>query len=63
VEREELSGKKIRNIFLPKKSIIGGILRGDECLIPKGDTELKLGDKLLVFTTWDEIEKVEKSFR
>ncbi|RLI76217.1 Trk system potassium transporter TrkA [Archaeoglobales archaeon] len=63
VEKKELSGKKIRDISLPKRSIIGGILRGDECLIPRGDTELKIGDKLLVFTTWNEIEKVEKAFR
>ncbi len=63
VEKEDLSGKKIAEISLPKKSIIGGILRGEECLIPKGDTTLKMGDKLLIFTTWDEIDRIEKVFK
>ncbi len=63
VEKEDLSGKKIAEISLPKKSIIGGVLRGEECLIPKGDTTLKMGDKLLIFTTWDEIDRIEKVFK
>ena len=63
VEKEDLSGKKIVEISLPKKSIIGGVLRGEECLIPKGDTTLKMGDKLLIFTTWDEIDRIEKVFK
>ena len=63
VEKEDLSGKKIAEISLPKKSIIGGVFRGEECLIPKGDTTLKMGDKLLIFTTWDEIDRIEKVFK
>ncbi|AEA46771.1 Trk system potassium transporter TrkA [Archaeoglobus veneficus] len=59
VKSEKLSGRRIRDIKLPKRAIIGAILRGDECLIPKGETELRLGDKLLVFTTWEDIEEVE----
>ena len=54
--------KKIREIDLPKNSIIGAIVRDNECLIPRGDTEIRTGDRLLVFTTWDEIEKVERIF-
>jgi len=62
VKNEKLSGIKIKDIELPKKSIIGGILRGDECLIPRGETEIRAGDRLLVFTTWDQIEEVESIF-
>jgi trk system potassium uptake protein TrkA len=62
VKNREISGKRIRDIKLPKRSIIGGILRGDECLIPRGDTEIRFGDKLLIFTTWDEIDKIEEIF-
>jgi trk system potassium uptake protein TrkA len=62
IKRKKLSGKKVKDVKLPKKSIIGGILRGEDCLIPKGETEIRLGDKLLIFTTWDEVEEVEEKF-
>jgi len=60
IRKDKLSGKKIKDLKLPKRTIIGGILRGEECLIPRGDTEILVGDKLLIFTPWDEIDKVEK---
>ncbi len=59
IRNKKLSKKRIKDIKLPRRAIVGAILRGDDCLIPRGETELRLGDKLLVFTTWDEIEKVE----
>jgi len=63
VEKDKFSGKKLRDIKLPKGSIVGCILRDDHCLIPRGETEIKLGDRLLIFTTWDEIEKIESKFK
>ncbi len=62
VEKDKLSGKRIKDMKLPKGTIIGCILREDQCLIPKGETEIRLGDKLLIFTTWDNVEKVESKF-
>ncbi len=62
VRNPKLSNKKLRDIVLPKNSIVGAVVRDNECLIPRGDTEIRKGDRLLVFTTWDEIEEVEKVF-
>jgi len=59
IKSKKFSGKKIKDIKLPRSAIIGGILRKGDCLIPRGETEIKLWDKLLVFTTWDAIEDVE----
>jgi|Deesub1362A_J573_1020465.scaffolds.fasta_scaffold00266_3 trk system potassium uptake protein TrkA len=61
IKSKKFSKKKIKDIKLPRNAIIGGILRAGDCLIPKGETELRLWDKLLVFTTWDEIEEVESA--
>ena len=36
---------------LPKEIIIGCILRGDQSLIPRGDTSIKEGDILLMITS------------
>jgi len=43
-------GKKLRDANLPKGSIIGSIIRGNEIIIPYGDTVLKEGDKLLLIS-------------
>jgi trk system potassium uptake protein TrkA len=40
-------GKKIRDISLPEGAIFISIIRGDEVIIPKGDTELIPGDKVI----------------
>ncbi len=42
-----MMGKKIREIHLPEGAIFISILRGDEVVIPKGDTELIPGDKVV----------------
>jgi trk system potassium uptake protein TrkA len=40
-------GKKIREVTLPEGAIFISIIRGDEVIIPKGDTELTPGDKVI----------------
>jgi trk system potassium uptake protein TrkA len=62
ITNEKLSGKKIKDLKIPRRAIIGGILRGEECLIPRGETRIQLGDRLLIFAPWEEVEKVEKHF-
>ena len=46
-----LIGKKLWELNLPKEIIIGCILRGDQSLIPRGDTSVKEGDVLLMITS------------
>jgi trk system potassium uptake protein TrkA len=62
VKNVKLAGKMLRDVHIPKNAIIGAIVRGDECLIPRGETKLMLEDRLLIFTTWDELEEIEKIF-
>ena len=45
------AGKKLWELNLPKKIIIGCILRGDQSLIPRGDTRITEGDVLLIITS------------
>lgn len=42
-----MMGKKIREIHLPEGAIFISIIRGDEVVIPRGDTELVPGDKVV----------------
>src|SRR5581483_3638745 len=43
----QFMGKKVKEIQLPEGSIFISIIRGDEIIIPKGDTELTPGDKVI----------------
>jgi len=63
VRNKKLLGKALKDLPLPKGTIIGAIVRGDECIIPRGETIIEYEDRLLVFASWDEIEKVEEIFR
>lgn len=46
--------KKLWEIELPKDVIIGCILRGEENIIPRGDTKLLAGDILLLIASEDQ---------
>lgn len=63
MKNPKLVGKKLKELNLPKNTLIGAVVRGDECLIPRGDTGIELNDRLLVFTKWDEIDKIEEVFK
>ena len=44
-------GKKLWEMNLPKEVIIGCIIRGESSLIPRGDTRILLGDKLILISS------------
>ncbi|WP_319371697.1 Trk system potassium transporter TrkA [uncultured Ilyobacter sp.] len=52
----------IKNISMPAKTIIGVIIRGKEVIIPTGEDEIKLGDRIIIFLLSDAIYEVEKIF-
>lgn len=52
-------GKKIREVSLPEGAIFISIIRGDEVIIPKGDTELTSGDKVIALVK----KEVEQALR
>ena len=45
------SDKKLWEIDLPKEVIVGCVLRGDQALIPRGDTRIHGGDTLVVIAS------------
>lgn len=55
-------GKQLKKIKFPKGSVIGAIVRGDQVIIPNGDSEIKACDHLMVFTLPQSVHKVEKLF-
>ena len=54
--------KKIKDIKFPRSAIIGGVIRNDKGSIALGDFLIQEGDKILVCSLYDTINKVEKLF-
>ncbi len=46
----KISNKPLKNITLPKGAIIGAIHRGSEVIIPDGETVIREGDRVLIFS-------------
>jgi len=58
--KSALIGKTLREVELPKKSLIGAIIRGNDVIIPSGSDKIFEGDKLIIFTLKEFIKDVEK---
>lgn len=43
-----LADKKIRDLKLKRGVLLASLIRGKECILPSGDTELRAGDEVLV---------------
>lgn len=50
-------GKPLWALQLPKEVIIGCVVRGEACLIPRGDTCVLAGDKLIVISSYTQEAK------
>lgn len=62
LETSPLIGVPIRESKLPQGVIIGAVVRDGEVIIPRGDTVLRVRDRIILLATTDSIKKVEKMF-
>jgi len=62
-EGSVLIGKTLREVELPKKTLIGAIIRNNNVIIPSGNDKIAGNDKLIIFTLKDSIRQVEKLLR
>ena len=58
--QEALCLRRIREISLPKNTLIVLLRRGDRAVVPKGDTRVEPGDVLVFLTTRHEEERLRK---
>jgi len=58
--RFDASGKKIKDIKLPKQSLITALIRSTSILIPTGDDEVHVGDQVLLMAETKTMERVHK---
>jgi trk system potassium uptake protein TrkA len=62
MNNSKFSGKTIKKIGLPKKSLIVAIERDNKFIIPTEDVELYAGDKATILAHKDQVDKVAALF-
>ncbi len=62
-KKNRLLQHPIRKLGLPKTSIIAGIIRGENNIVPNGDFTFELGDKVIILAMPEAIHKVEEIFK
>jgi trk system potassium uptake protein TrkA len=60
LESSDLVNLPLSKVKFPKGSLVGAIVRGDEIIIPLGDSVIKPKDRLIIFTLRKEVPKLEK---
>jgi trk system potassium uptake protein TrkA len=58
-----LSGRKLSDIRPPEQSVIVAVERRHEMIIPRGNTEIMAGDKLIVLVKGDGLDAVYKKLK
>jgi trk system potassium uptake protein TrkA len=53
---------KIKDITFPKNSIVGAVYSGDNVQLASGDTEIKPGEKVVIFAQESAVKKLQKLF-
>jgi len=59
LESSKIVGKSLKDLKLPKSICVGAIFRGDDLIIPQGDTIIEVDDIIIVFSDNNSIKKLE----
>jgi len=63
METSPLVDKPLRESGLPDGVHVGAILHGDELIIPRGETVIRTGDRVVIFSKIEHVHDVERMFR
>ena len=62
-KKNRLLNHPLKALHLPEKSIVAGIVRGDESFVPDGEFYLEINDKIIILAQPEAIHKIEKIFK
>lgn len=62
LETSPVVGRTLREIDFPDGVIIGALVRGDEVIIPRGDTVVKPKDRVVLFAIASAVKTIERMF-
>ncbi|MFU8855496.1 MAG: Trk system potassium transporter TrkA [Deferrisomatales bacterium] len=55
-------GQPLKSLSFPEGAIVGAVVRGQEAMIPDGDTVFQPGDRAVIFTLPGAVSRVERFF-
>lgn len=62
-EGSKITKKSLKDIHFPKHGIVGAVLNNNKLIIPTGDTTIRAGDKVVVFTLPQALNEITKLFK
>ncbi|MEM9260394.1 MAG: TrkA C-terminal domain-containing protein, partial [Bacteroidota bacterium] len=62
-KNNQLTRKPLKDLHFPDTALVGGVIRGEESLIPDGSFQLQLNDRVIVFALPEAINRLETLFR
>jgi trk system potassium uptake protein len=60
METSTIVSKPLKQIHFPKGALLAGIIRGDEIIIPSGESVVQPGDRTIIFARRETVPIVEK---
>lgn len=60
LETSDIVGKPLQKISFPKGALVACIIRGEEIIIPQGDSVVEPDDRVIIFAMRNAIPKIEK---
>ncbi|MCL1821664.1 MAG: Trk system potassium transporter TrkA, partial [Prolixibacteraceae bacterium] len=58
-----ITQKQVKDMDFPREAKIGGVVRDNQAFIVDGNTQIKEGDRVVIFTLPEGIKKLEKFFK
>ena len=62
METSPIVGVAIKDVHLPVGMVAGAVIRGDEVIIPRGNTVIQPKDRVVIFTVAEGVKHLEKMF-
>lgn len=62
MQQANAANQQLKDLFIPKKTVLIAITRNDSIIIPKGDTQILVDDEILAFTDEKNREELNAIF-
>lgn len=62
-KKGKITRQPIKDVGVPPDAIVGAVMHENEMTVPKGDTVIEPGDRVVIFTTPKAMHDVEKLFK
>ena len=60
---DRITRKALKDVRFPKHAIVGAVMHDESIIIPRGDTRIEPGDKVVIFVRPRAMDDVEKLFK